>query len=342
MKSKAYIYPRTSRSKKITNNPYLNNFLESIHDEYEFVNKDRPSDKGIFDLIRYAGKISFLFLNWIEDLPDKKMGYSQSLVFLTILRLKSLLGLKVVWTIHNKISHFPGNLFLKKIIFRSLLKRSDLLITHAKEGISFAEKMLPGVSSRIFYFPHPIIPFPKPSIPQERKYDILIWGALSPYKGIHTFFEFLQSQEALSSYRILVIGKASSEEFFNTLRSYQRDNITIRNEFVDMEELSLLIQQSAVILFTYSGDSVLSSGALIDSIAHQTMVVGPDVGAFKEMGDLGIIRTYHEFDELHSIIGSVKEAKYYIDKDKIASFITAHSWDEFGKQLKARLNALNR
>lgn len=342
MKRKAYIYPRTSRSKKITNNPYMNNFIQSIQDDYDIVNIDKPSDKGIFDLVKYVGKIEYLFLNWIEDLPDKKMGYSQAMFFLMILRIKSLLGIKVVWTIHNKISHFPENLYLKKILFRNLLKRSDLLITHAKEGIAFAESMLPGVSRRIFYFPHPIVPFPRPAKQQERKYDILIWGALSPYKGIHTFFEFLQSQQALSRYRIMVIGKASSEEFFNTLKLYQRENITLRNEFVDMDELSQLIQQSAVILFTYSGDSVLSSGALIDSIAHKTMVIGPDVGAFKEMGDLGIIRTYHQFDELHSIMESIKDGKYYIDTDRIASFISAHTWAEFGKQLKARLDTLNR
>ncbi len=41
----------------------------------------------------------------------------------------------------------------------------------------------------IRYFPHPIIPVPQKQ-PSTKEIDVLIWGAITPYKGIDKFLEF--------------------------------------------------------------------------------------------------------------------------------------------------------
>lgn len=339
MNYKAYIYPRTKRGKNTTNNPYLRNFIESVREQIEFLNENKPTAKGIFNLIPYIGKIDFLFLNWIEDLPDKKWGLFQALFFYFILLTKRIWGIKVVWTIHNKISHFPGNLRMKKFLFRQLLKRSDVIITHADEGIRFAEKRCPGVSRKIFYFPHPIVPLSLPRVPPAKKYDILIWGSLSPYKGIHVFLEHLKSQGISSRFRIMIVGKTVSDSFYHQLNQYTNSQITLRNEFVSKEELASLILESRIVLFTYSGDSVLSSGALTDSIAHYANIVGPNVGAFQEMGKLDIITTYNNFQELIDLLLNFNEESEKMKQDKVRDFIHNHTWEKFGRALQQRIKA---
>jgi beta-1,4-mannosyltransferase len=339
-KRAAYIYPVTARNFTGIHNPYMDNFIDSTGRFINYLNKDHASNKGILDLFGYLDKIDLLFLNWIEDLPEKKGGIMQALIFLTVLRLKRFSRIKVVWTLHNKFSHSPNNLFLKKLLFTSMLKRSDLIITHSEEGISFAESFQAGISSKMFYFPHPIVPFKAPLQDPGKKYDILIWGTLAPYKAIDVFLQYLSEKNAIEKYRILIAGKAVSPEFEMKLKSYENGNISIINKFVTSDELALMIRQSRITLFTYSGNSVLSSGALIDSVSHGATVLGPAVGAFAELGREGIIRTYESLDELLVLLEQLDQFDNSDLPLKITEFIRSHSWPEFAKALANKMEQL--
>lgn len=342
MKQKAYIYPITNRLKTGIYNPYLDNFIRSSENSFYFLNKEYPSDTGIFNLLRFIFKTDVIFLNWIENLPEKKGGFLQTVFFLALLRVSKLFGIKIVWTIHNKISHSSKHLFFKQLIFSEMLKRSDIIISHSKEGVRFAETLCPGVSQRIFYFPHPVIPVNGFSKTKNIEYDILIWGTLAPYKGIDSFLEFLQQNNSLQKYRILIAGRAVSDKFYKKIQKYASHNITIKDQFVDHEELSKLIHSSRIVLFTYSGNSVLSSGALMDSVANRALVIGPSRGAFAEMGSLGIIKTYNDFNDLLEILNSPDELEMNISKDKINHFIHSHTWQQFSEAFNKRMESENR
>jgi beta-1,4-mannosyltransferase len=339
-KIKAYIYPVTSRNYSGIYNPYMDNFINSNGVYVNFLNENHPSGSGIFHLLKYLHKIDYLFLNWIEDLPEKKGGIIQAVVFLILLRLLKTFRVKVIWTLHNKASHSARNPFLKKRLFSALLKRSDIIITHSKEGISFAESRVPGIASRIFYFPHPVVPFKYRSngIP-EKKYDILIWGSLAPYKAIDVFLEYLSQNDLLDRYRILIAGKAVSAGFLSTIRKYENEHVIIRDQFIENEELAKLIQQSKVVLFTYAGDSVLSSGVLADSISYGGAVIGPRVGSFADMGEAGIIETYDSMEELMMLLEKADQMNVSDISEKTSGFINAHTWEEFSKAFNKRLKS---
>jgi beta-1,4-mannosyltransferase len=341
LRKKAYIYPITSRLKTGVYNPYLDNFMQSTSSFIHYTNKDYPSDTGILNVIRFLSGIDLMFLNWVENIPDKKGGIIQSVFVLMLLRFKKLLGIKIIWTLHNKISHSSSNLYLKKKLFYNLLKRSDLIITHSREGINFAESMIQGVSEKMFYFPHPVVPVNTASEPTEKKFDILIWGSLTPYKGIDNFLEFLESKDLIGNYKVLITGKALSEEFYEKIIKFSGNNIIIKNEFVSDHELMQMISESRIILFTYSGNSVLSSGALIDSISYGAFVVGPNVGAFKEMGELGIIKVYDDFMQLPEIIdNSLIDDHSVVQSQKINHFIKNHTWDKFSDAFNSRIQKI--
>jgi beta-1,4-mannosyltransferase len=338
MKTKAYIYPITSRLKTGIHNPYLDNFISSSEQNIVYLNKNHPSGKGIFDLQKYLGKMDVVFLNWIENLPEKKGGYLQSIFLLTLLKLKKKLGFKVVWTLHNKISHSSSHFHLKKLLVNQLLKKSDLIITHAREGIHFAEELCPGVSSRIFYFPHPVVPANGAvSSPAAPEYDILIWGTMAPYKGIDNFLDFLEKNGQLDKYRILIAGKAINENFFRKIKKYESKNIRVLNQFIDHKTLQKLILSSRLVLFTYSGTSVLSSGALMDSLANKAVILGPAVGAFSEMGNLGVIKTYTDFTQLIELLQKPDLFHDEKFKDRIDNFLSQHTWEKFNNAFSDKI-----
>jgi beta-1,4-mannosyltransferase len=340
-KFKAYIYPQTKEFKSGNYNPYIENFIRSTGNGIIYLNHDQPSKIGIFDLFKFIKRIDLVLFNWVENLPDRKRGVVQAIGLLFLLMILKLNGVIVIWTLHNKFSHSSYRLSLKKLLFNTILRKSDLIITHAREGISFAESLCPGVSSRILYFPHPVTPAREliKNNP-DKKYDILIWGSLAPYKGIDVFLDYLEKNNALSRHRILIAGKAGSPEFFEKIKKFENENITIKNQFINSDELAVMIRQSKIILFTYSGNSVLSSGALIDSISYGATIIGPYAGAFAELGEEGIIRTYKSLDELMVLLENSDNVDQVDASGKLSDYIKAHTWSEFSKVFFARLNRI--
>lgn len=328
-----YLYPISSRNSKIVSyNPYIDDTIASLEKYYRVINNENPSDKGIFDLLKYIFKIDYLFLNWIENLPERKAGRIQTRFFLAILPILKLLGVKIVWTMHNKLSHSKDHLFLKKLIFKGLLNNAEIILTHSSEGVAYGENIKKGCGQRIHYFPHPVKDR-RNKINTDKQFDILIWGTLSPYKGILEFLRLLFEKNYQNKYKILIIGKSTTQDYFNSLLQCSNDNVNIKDDFIDDAVLKELIGQSNIVLFTYAKSSILSSGALMDSIGFGGNVVGPDVGAFADLAKEGIINTYKESDDMFTIIDAVIAKKDNFGNASIDQFLQANSWNKFAENI---------
>ncbi len=335
---KAYIYPITARLKSGSYNPYIDNFIGSAGKYIEFLNKDHPSNTGIFNIVKYLRKADYIFLNWIVDITDKKGGYFQFLFIIMIIFLKRLLKIKIVYVLHNKISHDKKNYGLKKFLFRDMIRNADYILTHAREGLNEVERNDKKSLKKARFYAHPL----KSDIltfDDEPQFDILIWGSILPYKNIDTFLEFLHETGQSDKYKIQIVGKASSQDYFGELSKFQNSNISITNDYISFERLKELIKLTKVIVFTYSNESVLSSGALMDSISFGAKVIGPDTGAFKDLAGEGIVETYRDFEDLVIKIDRSLSKNISIDKVKIQAFIEDNSWEKFAERLNNWINA---
>ena len=121
------------------------------------------------------------------------------------------------------------------------------------------------------------------------------------------------------------------------LRSYAEkyDKVELIDGFVEKEKLIDLVQDSKIALFTYHSDSILSSGALMDSMTYGATIVGPAVGAFKDLQELGLIETYTDFNSLLSVVDQELEAtdEKLARQKKLSGFIAENSWDQFAHAL---------
>lgn len=331
---KAYIYPVSGRSRQSTENPYLNQFIQTFSSSYRFVNADSPSKVGILNLAQHINKIDLLFLHWIENLPDRNGGYLQSLIFVILCWFCKARGTKVIWTLHNKRSHIRKHAFLKRLLYRYMATRSDFIITHSSEGVKHAIS-LGARRANVRFFHHPITDRLE-SIPRSKKsIDVLIWGRIEPYKGIEEFLKHVMTKCIESRLQILVIGKASEPEYIERLKKYESANIRIEYRFIGYEELGELIARTRVVLFTHKNYSVLSSGALMDSISYGASVVGPDTGAFRDLKERGIIRTFIDYRNLIKILNEEVGQRGSESQVRLREFIASNSWREFGDRVSA-------
>jgi beta-1,4-mannosyltransferase len=328
---KAYIYPVTFKEKVIAN-PYIQDFICCLSDHIHFLNRDRPSKYGIFDIFRYIHQINLLFLNWPEDLPDKKGGLIQALTFFLIIFLARLKRIQIFYTLHNRESHKTRFILIKKSIRWILFRKADYILTHSSSGI----ELLPDqkTKEKALYLPHPFSI--KPIVPakriKEKEYDILIWGTVQPYKGVDAFLSYCRKNIQLGNLKILVAGIISPDSYVQCITQFASPNIKIINRYINDEDLVMFIEKSRIVLFTYLKDSVLSSGALVFSMQQKALILGPDTGAFHDMYQEGLIEVYHDHNSLYEKIQLLLNNRnsYLIRSDL---FITENTWSRFSEKI---------
>jgi beta-1,4-mannosyltransferase len=314
-------------------NPYIDDLVGSLCRSCQIVNQGKPSNKGIFDFIKYLRKTDYYYFNWIEKLPAHRFGLIQTFLFLIFLPLLKVMGKRIIWTMHNKLSHTKDSLFMKKIVFKNMLKYSDIILTHSSEGITYGKQINPGCFSKIHHFHHPVKDRRNPG-ENAKKQDVLIWGSLAPYKGVDKFLNYLYEQGIEGKYRIYIVGKCISSAYFQELEKYTNENIRIENKFISDIDLQTLVLQSRVILFIYSSPSVLGSGVLMDSLGFGGNIVGPDTGAFADLAKANLIQTFSDFDELTRILDDqlTKKPDYALASGT-ERFLKENSWDKFAEKL---------
>jgi beta-1,4-mannosyltransferase len=325
---KSYIYPVSARVEGLAGNPYIDNFVEAFQNQgFSFVNYAAPSKIGIFDIFKYLLKINYVFFHWPESIPDKKMGSLQYILVLIVLYGKKILGLKIFWLLHNKESHVESHAPMKRKLYGHFIRKADFIVAHSTEGLKFLESH--NRTKNCYYYPHPCQPMK--DLPEAAKdIDLLIWGSVNPYKGTDIFLKYINGKPEYQALNITIAGKISDPEYEGLLKKYATANTTFINKIVDQVELDHLFARSKNIVFTYRQRSVLSSGALMDSISTGIRVLGPHTAAFKDLAQEGLIETYEHFDDLIALLEQ-DENDQGKRKRKTAEFVKAHSWQNFSE-----------
>ncbi len=331
----SYLYPISARIEKNNFNPYLEDFMTSLEKDFLFLNRNTPSDKGLLDVFKYIPKIKYIFFHWPENIPERKSGILQTILLFILLFVFRLKGIRVIYILHNKVSHSNRRLFLKKIISSHLIRRSFKIITHASEGVSFI-RSLTNSRKDVFYFPHPVKKVPFTQV-VEKTTDVLIWGIIAPYKGVDRFIRKLAQHEKAEKWKVVIAGKVAGEDYFKTLLKDKPGNVLIINEYISDDELNRLISGSKVVLFPYHKESVLSSGAFARTCVFPVSIVGPDCGSFRDFSDSPGVFVFKSEEEIIPLIDEVLKNPGIITTEHAEQTIGKYSWESFAKELTREL-----
>jgi beta-1,4-mannosyltransferase len=344
---KIYFYPRSdfnamgTSNTIATPNPYELNFINSLLSRSTVTNT-QVNKSGVIDFFKYLFKANVFILNWIENLPVRRYGKLQVVVFSLFLFIAKIIKKKIVWILHNRYSHDRKKNKWTDYMFHFMMKNSDLIITHSSEGIEFALKYYPKYVSKVKYFIHPVQKILYNKLDKKvEKFDLLIWGDIHPYKGILEFLKFVKDSKVLSSLKILIVGKCLDQEYRLKINPYLSENIIYNDKYYDLKEITNFANQAKFTLFTYKPESVLSSGSLMETIAMGTIIIGPNIGAFKDLSSYGFIKTYNSYSEIIDIFNNYNKSKDSVYSE-IEKFCHENSWDLFGNKLFTELNKVFR
>src|ERR1700744_449308 len=115
MSASIYIYPNIERKRLGSQNPYIDDLKQSLKENGFRVN-EQPAQNAFKDLLSKGWNSDAIVLNWVEDIPTRRMGLLQTAVLVTYLALLKARKVKIIWIKHNRVSHGHRRLRLKKFL----------------------------------------------------------------------------------------------------------------------------------------------------------------------------------------------------------------------------------
>lgn len=328
-----YVYPNILYLRKdIHTNPYIWNLCNSLSTNFEIVQAGKKPSRSLFlDIFKYIFRTDYIYFNWIEEIALGKYGPFKMILYYVMLLMIKVKGVRIIFMMHNKKPHQSNKLSL--YLMHDIIKRSDILLTHANEGVEVIKKMDPSLKTYLINHPFEMADI---SLREEnnKDIDILIWGTIKPYKGILEFLLHLKEHKLLQKYQIRIIGKIPDAKYKEMLFRYKSNHIIIEDIPAEPALLKQLTKRSKLTLFTYKDDTVLSSGALMQALSYGAVIVGPSFGAFKDLSSLDLIYVYENFDSMIKAIDEVLNGDSRVDIFKIQSYISNNTWDRYSYTLK--------
>lgn len=321
---KLYVYP-TGGKNSGSINPYIRNLRKAMEAHFELIEPHyRIAIPRMMGFLLSTFKADVYVLNWIENSAFGRGGNSGALMSLLGLYILKLRKARIVWVFHNIYSH-EGETKWTRRFKKFLFKHSSFIITHSEEAASFAKQY---AQCPVYFKNHPMARMNYGECMGDLKEcDLFYWSSILPYKGVA---EFLSNPLCkTSNKKILIIGKCNNTELDHKIQLLSGQNVIYENRVADFSEIAAQCKRSKYVIFPYIGDSISSSGVLMDTLMMGGVPVGPNRGAFADLSRQGCCITYNNINEVFSL-PTDEGNRRRLDPDKVESFINDNTWDAFG------------
>ncbi len=250
---------------------------------------------------RPAAAVHIHWLSWLFADLGWLRALSRSVTFLFQLLLLRIVGVRVVWTVHNLISHdarYPG---LEKCVRMTLARLSTALVVHCERAAREIRDLLHITrgSGKLVVIPHGnyVDWYPQLEEPKAARlalglkpgvFTIVFLGKVRRYKGLE---DLIRAYEVLSRERevqLVVAGEVLEPEYGRELEKSLTELPAVRwmPGFVDDEIVGRLMASADVVAAPYR--KVLTSGTVVLAMSLGRPVVAPAAGCIPELlGDGG-------------------------------------------------------
>lgn len=241
----------------------------------------------------------------------------------------------LVITLHDPKPHTGENNWKSHLIFKLYTPKAKAFILYAQYSKALLKKVYPKVNVPINCIQLLPYTFMRNYLPKERKYDnsILFFGRLSPYKGVDILLEAIPLVlEKYPNQHFVIAGSTSYDFQFNeTMILKYKNNITIINKYLSLDEIAALIEKSAFVVCPYR--DATQSGVLSTTFAFGKTAIVSNVGSFREYitdGVNGLVSEPEAKDLANKILLAIENDFYKKLESNVISTCTAEKLDEFG------------
>ncbi|MFN6512867.1 MAG: glycosyltransferase family 4 protein [Nostoc sp. CreGUA01] len=291
----------------IDDNPYIKQLINNLKNVgIELVFPENSSSRTFFlPTVIFPEKADIVHLQWLHPFFVRSKNQFVNLIKFVIiifeLIILKLIGVKIIWTVHNIKNHENKNLILDRIYSVTVARLANAMIAHcqaAKEEIikEFSVKN----TDKIFVVPHgnyiecyenkiEKVAARKSLGLEDSSVVFLFLGTIRPYKGV---FELIDTFSQLYSdksdnIQLVIAGRVydDSQEITDTLKEKIANDPRIKffPGFVPDDEIQVYMNASDVVIFPYR--DILTSGAVILAMSFGRACIAPRKGCIGEVLD---------------------------------------------------------
>jgi glycosyltransferase involved in cell wall biosynthesis len=261
------------------------------------------------------------------------------------LRTCHLLGLHLIWTVHNVLPHkpvFPDDVSAR----RALVRSSELVLAHSYSALSELAA-LGAVARRSAIIQHgPIapagahLPLSAPgACAGPRKF--LFLGRVQDYKGVDDLLVAFAAIHDDIAAHLTVVGQCDDPRLRSRLGALAREggrSVTLRLDRVPEEEVAQLLAAADVVVLPFR--RVTTSGSAMLALAHGRPLIVPDLPALSDLPDQAVLRYDGGVSELADALTKLARA----DRAVLAAMSVAAinyaartTWQEIAEKTLAQI-----
>ncbi|MEQ6250816.1 glycosyltransferase [Sulfitobacter sp. HNIBRBA3233] len=280
-------------------NPYQHMLYGPMRDRYEVCAGDIDAALEQIETFQNPADLTF-HLHWINfvlnGVTDPLVARAEVDLFLHKLSHFVALGGRLVWTIHNTLSHDTPFAELEREMSPRIAALAHRLHFHSAASVDEV--------ARAFYLPrdkvvvsrhgHYIGAYPD-FVPRARARAelglaeddevILFSGQVRPYKGVEALIAVFRSLLAERPRAVLlIVGEVKFDllgQLAPALSEAERARIRLTNRFVDDMELQVFLRAADIAVYPYQ--NILTSGSLLLALSFGVPAVVPAVGMTRDV-----------------------------------------------------------
>ena len=240
---------------------------------------------------KHFQSIKLLHLNWFENLDDSSTASMWKSYFrkLVVLAAVKIWKKKLVWTMHNRLSHEKKSGKLSRALTQKIVSQADVIVIHSAVSKEILRSQYPTIRAKIVHIPHPdfvnvygaIIPDKGGN--RSSKLKLLFIGAIKPYKNIELLIAM--ANQFSEEIHLTIAGNPNTEAYRSELLDLAQGskNISLDLKFIPDEELPSYIHATDLLILPYSLESSLNSGTVILAFSYGRTVICPRIGTIDDL-----------------------------------------------------------
>jgi glycosyltransferase involved in cell wall biosynthesis len=242
------------------------------------------------------GKVDIIHLHWQHPFllgGSKWKSLVKSLTFIIQILFVRMIGIKLIWTVHNVKNHENRHRDLELFFTGKIARLANKIIVHCNESKKEIVRLFDLPEKKVAVIPHGnfigtfLNDLPREKARADRHlsatdFVFLFFGLIRPYKGV---LELVNSFKKLDPrfVKLIVAGKVADMELEKGIKEQAEgvSNIHLALQFIKENDVQRYMNAADVVVLPYK--EVLNSGGIFTAISFGKPVIAPRTGCIPEV-----------------------------------------------------------
>lgn len=299
--------------------------------------------------IRLHNEIDIIQIEWSHPFfiqKNKFKAIMKAILFILDVIISRMIGVKIVWRVHNKYNHEGLHKRLDIFISRILVHFCDRVFVECKIGKEIIVSLFHIQNENKVK----IIPmgtyegsYENTITKQEARNQLnishdefvfLFLGNVRVYKGLFDLIDAFNKVQNRNTVRLLVAGKPYDQKLESELQEKIRwnDKITAKLSFIPDHDVQKYFKASDFAVYPYK--DILSSGAILLALTFHKPIIAPKMGCIPDILDEQGSILYDPTDEngLLEALNKAISSDIKLMREYHSHLIQKFNWDEIAEK----------